>query len=57
MREIIIKSKDLKKYMTEKNYFAFITDLAKRFGININQEPIWIVAQVMEDRDKLSLGD
>jgi hypothetical protein len=39
--------------MKEEDYSAFIDEIAGELKITLDEEPIWIVAQVLEKKDKL----
>jgi hypothetical protein len=50
MKEIIITVQDLLKYMNQIQYENFIDDIRKRTE---SKAPIWIIAQILEEKDYL----
>lgn len=52
MKERIISCGDLEKYMGEQGYSKFVRELQKKMKVR-SGVPIWIVAQVIEEKDIL----
>jgi hypothetical protein len=50
MKQDIITSSDLLKYMNKKDYVKFIKEIRTRMKIPVN-EPLWIIAQQLEKKD------